>query len=74
MAREDLIEMEGVVTQHQRDIYTVNVVVGEEEKEITCHLSGKLRKNYIRVLVGDKVTIRISPYDLENGIITYRRR
>ena len=41
---------------------------------INCHLTGKLRMNYIRILPGDKVQIRVSPYDLSNGTISYRYR
>jgi len=44
----------------------------ENEHEITCHVSGKIRMNYIRILPGDKVTVEMSPYDLSKGRITYR--
>jgi translation initiation factor IF-1 len=44
----------------------------ENEHEITCHVSGKIRMNYIRILPGDKVTVEMSPYDLTKGRITYR--
>mgnify|MGYP002062790623 FL=1 len=46
----------------------------ENEHEITCHVSGKIRMNYIRILPGDKVTVEMSPYDLTKGRITYRER
>jgi translation initiation factor IF-1 len=80
MAREDLIELEGTVTAHSGSIYTVEVNIPgtEDGKEVvkkssvSCHLSGKIRMNYIRILVGDHVQIRVSPYDLNNGTITYR--
>lgn len=39
---------------------------------ITAHISGRMRKNYIRILTGDKVTVQVSPYDLSKGRITYR--
>jgi translation initiation factor IF-1 len=47
-------------------------VLLENGHEITCHVSGKIRMNYIRILPGDKVTVEMSPYDLTKGRITYR--
>ena len=44
----------------------------ENGHEITCHVSGKIRMNYIRILPGDKVAVELSPYDLTRGRITYR--
>lgn len=44
----------------------------ENGHEITCHVSGKIRMNYIRILPGDKVQVEMSPYDLTKGRITYR--
>lgn len=41
---------------------------------VTAHISGKMRKNYIRILTGDKVTVQLTPYDLSKGRITYRVR
>lgn len=77
MAKSDLIELDGVVTDHKGNFYMVEVDVPDPNKKdetmkqvITCHLTGKLRMNYIRVLPGDKVQIRVSPYDLSNGTIT----
>jgi translation initiation factor IF-1 len=78
MSREDLIELEGIVSAHNGNIYTVEVDIPKEGSDevqkstINCHLSGKIRMNYIRILVGDKVQVRVSPYDLTNGSITYR--
>jgi translation initiation factor IF-1 len=46
----------------------------ENGHEILCHISGKMRKHFIRIAVGDKVTVEISPYDLEKGRITFRHR
>lgn len=79
MSKSDLIELEGVVTAHNRNIYTVRVETTGKDgdtiiHDINCHLTGKLRKNYIRVLVDDKVTINVSPYDLTTGTIIYRQR
>lgn len=52
---------------------TFKVLIGEGH-EILAHLSGKMRKNFIKVLAGDKVTVELSPYDLTKGRITYRHR
>lgn len=52
---------------------TFKVHIGEGH-EILAHLSGKMRKNFIKVLAGDKVTVELSPYDLTKGRITYRHR
>jgi translation initiation factor IF-1 len=45
-----------------------------EGHQVLAHLSGKMRKNYIRVLAGDRVTVELSPYDLQKGRVTYRHR
>jgi translation initiation factor IF-1 len=45
-----------------------------ESHDVLAHLSGKMRKNYIKVLAGDRVTVELSPYDLTKGRITYRHR
>lgn len=81
MARSDLIELDGICTDHKGNFYMVEVDVpdpenpgGTKKQIINCHLTGKLRMNYIRILPGDKVQIRVSPYDLSNGTITYRYR
>lgn len=74
MSRDDHIELEGVVTAVSHGIYTVSVnIEGKDEPvSIQCSLSGRLRQNFIRVLLNDKVTISMSPYDLTRGVITYR--
>ena len=50
------------------------VQLDESEQVILAHISGKIRKNYIKILVGDRVTCEISPYDLTKGRITFRKR
>ena len=70
MAGKDTIEMQGVVTEVLPN--TVFRVKLENDHVITAHISGKMRKNYIRILNGDKVTVEMSPYDLSKGRITYR--
>ena len=65
MAGKDTIEMQGVVTEVLPN--TVFRVKLENDHVITAHISGKMRKNYIRILNGDKVTVEMSPYDLTKG-------
>lgn len=70
LARDDAIEVEGVVTETLPNAYfRVELANGHK---ILAHLSGKMRMNFIKILPGDKVKIELSPYDLEKGRITYR--
>ncbi len=72
MAKEDQIEMEGTVIETlPNPIFRVEL---ENGHIITAHISGKMRKHYIRILTGDKVTVEMTPYDLTKGRITYRSR
>ena len=70
MANKDVIEMQGEVIEVLPN--TVFRVKLENDHTITAHISGKMRKNYIRILNGDKVTVEMSPYDLSKGRITFR--
>jgi translation initiation factor IF-1 len=72
MAREDHIEMEGVIVDTLPN--TMFRVELENGHVITAHISGKMRKNYIRILTGDKVKVELTPYDLSKGRIVYRSR
>ncbi|ANF58676.1 MULTISPECIES: translation initiation factor IF-1 [Halomonadaceae] len=72
MAREDHIEMEGVVVDTLPN--TMFRVELENGHIVTAHISGKMRKNYIRILTGDKVKVELTPYDLSKGRIVYRSR
>ncbi len=72
MAKEDQIEIEGTVVETLPN--TMFRVELENGHIITAHISGKMRKHYIRILTGDKVTVEITPYDLSKGRITYRAR
>ena len=72
MPKEDHIEMEGKVTETLPN--TMFRVELENGHVVTAHISGKMRKNYIRILTGDKVTVQLTPYDLSKGRITYRGR
>ncbi|MBV1951089.1 MAG: translation initiation factor IF-1 [Cycloclasticus sp.] len=70
MAKEDQIEMEGVVKDTLPN--TMFRVELENGHLITAHISGKMRKHYIRILTGDRVKVEMTPYDLTKGRITYR--
>ena len=72
MAKEEAIQMEGVVTETLPS--TMFRVELENGHVVTAHISGKMRKNYIRILTGDKVKVELTPYDLSKGRITYRAR
>ena len=70
MAKEDLIEVEGVVREAlPNTMFRVEI---QEGHMVLAHLGGKLRKNYIRILPGDRVKMELSPYDLTRGRITFR--
>jgi translation initiation factor IF-1 len=72
MAKEDQIEMEGTVIDTLPN--TMFRVELENGHVVIAHISGKMRKNYIRILKGDKVTVQLTPYDLTKGRITFRSR
>ena len=72
MAKEDAIQMEGTVVDTLPN--TTFRVELENGHIVTPHISGKMRKHYIRILTGDKVTVELTPYDLTKGRITYRGR
>jgi len=72
MAKEEAIEMEGTVVDTLPN--TMFRVELENGHTVTAHISGKMRKHYIRILTGDKVTVEMTPYDLTKGRITYRSR
>ena len=72
MSKEDVIEFEGVVEEVlPNTMFKVRLSNGHA---IITYLSGKLRKNYIKVLEGDKVKVEMSPYDLSKGRITWREK
>jgi translation initiation factor IF-1 len=72
MAKEDVIEMEGTVIETLPN--TMFRVELDNGHIITAHISGKMRKNYIRILTGDRVTVEMTPYDLTKGRITFRQK
>ena len=72
MAKEDSIQMTGTVIDTLPN--TMFRVELENGHVVTAHISGKMRKHYIRILTGDKVTVELTPYDLSKGRIVYRTR
>jgi len=72
MAKEELLELEGTVTELLPNaMFRVKL---ENGHDVLAHTSGKMRKNRIRVLVGDKVNVEMTPYDLSKGRITFRHK
>ena len=70
MAKEDLIEVEGVVVESLPNAqFRVEL---ENGHRVLAHVSGKIRMNFIRIIPGDKVKLELSPYDLSRGRITFR--
>jgi translation initiation factor IF-1 len=70
MAKEDLLEMMGLVTEVLPDSrFRVGL---ENGHQLIAYTSGKMRQNHIRILCGDKVSVELSPYDLSKGRITFR--
>ncbi len=72
MSKEDVIEVDGIVSEALPN--TLFKVKLENGHEILAHISGKLRMNYIKILPGDKVKIELSPYDLNKGRIIWRAK
>lgn len=70
MSKEDAIELEGKVVEPLPNA-TFKVEL-ENGHQVLAHISGKMRMHYIKILPGDKVTVELSPYDLDRGRITYR--
>ena len=70
MAKEEHIEMEGTVKETLPN--TMFRVELENGHIVTAHISGRMRKHYIKILTGDKVIVEMTPYDLSKGRITYR--
>jgi translation initiation factor IF-1 len=70
MAKDDVIEVEGKVLEPLPNaMFKVEL---ENGHKVLAHISGKMRMNFIRILPGDRVTVELSPYDLNRGRITYR--
>ena len=71
MAKDDLIPAVGVIIDKQPNAF-FKVQIDGSEHVVLAQISGKMRKNRIRILVGDRVSVEMSPYDLTRGRITYR--
>jgi translation initiation factor IF-1 len=72
LAKQDVIEMEGTITESLPNaMFRVEL---ENGINILAHISGKIRRNYIKILPGDRVKVELTPYDLTKGRITYRLR
>ncbi len=70
--KDDVIRVEGVVVKVlPATMYNVRL---ENGHEVLAHISGKMRKNFIKITTGDRVSVEISPYDLTKGRITYRHK
>ena len=74
MAKEELLEFPGTVSELLPNATFRVTLDGEQAHEIIAHTAGKMRKNRIRVLAGDKVLVEMTPYDLTKGRITFRVR
>ena len=75
MGKDDVIEVEALVKQSLPDaMFRLEIQMGEKKHEIIGHISGKMRRNYIRITPGDTVLVQLSPYDLSKGRIVYRQR
>jgi translation initiation factor IF-1 len=75
MPKEDFLEVEATVKAALPNaMFRLEIEVGAMKREIIGHISGKMRRNYIRITPGDKVLVQISPYDLDKGRIIYRQR
>jgi len=73
--KEDMIELEGKIVEKLPNAnFIVGVTLAQGDHQVMAHLSGKMRKNFIKVLVGDRVMVELSPYDLTKGRITFRHR
>lgn len=77
MKKDDVIVLDGEIVENlPNTLFRVKLVTNQqqnEEKIIICYLSGKMRKNYIKILPGDKVRIELTPYDMGRGRIVYRK-
>ncbi len=75
MVKGELIEVEAIVKAALPNaMFRLELEIGEKRHEIIGHISGKMRRNYIRITPGDTVLVQLSPYDLTKGRIVYRQR
>lgn len=72
MSKQDTLKTEGTVQKAlSNGMFAVQLDNGHE---LTCHINGVMRKNFIRIIPGDRVEVELSPYDLTKGRITFRKR
>jgi len=75
MPKDDAIEVEATVKQSLPNaMFRLEIEMGEKKHEIIGHISGKMRRHYIRITPGDRVVVQLSPYDLTKGRIVFRQR
>lgn len=75
MAKDGVIELEAVVKAALPNaMFRLEIEMGETKHEILGHISGKMRRHYIRITPGDRVLVQLSPYDLSKGRIVFRQR
>lgn len=75
MAKTDTIQIDATVVKALPNaMFLVEAEFGTTKHEVLAHVSGKMRKNFIRILPGDRVTVELSPYDLKRGRIIYRQK
>ena len=75
LAKQEAIQLEAVVIKALPNaMFLVEAEIGNTRHEVLAHVSGKMRKHFIRILPGDRVTVELSPYDLKRGRITYRQK
>jgi translation initiation factor IF-1 len=75
LAKADAIQMEATVLKALPNaMFLVEADVGTTKHEVLAHVSGRMRKHFIRILPGDRVTVEVSPYDLKRGRIVYRQK
>jgi len=75
MAKTEPIEMEALVVEALPNaMFRLEVQMGDKKHQMIGHISGRMRRNYIRILPGDRVLIQVSPYDLTKARIVYRQR
>ena len=73
MKDSDVIVIEGEVIENLPNTL-FRVKIDNSEKQLLCYLSGKMRKNYIKILPGDRVRVEVTPYDVDRGRIVYRMK
>lgn len=70
MAKDDVIEIDGIIIEALPNA-TFQVEL-ENKHKVLCHIAGKMRMNYIKIMLGDKVKVELTPYSLDKGRITFR--